>query len=149
MIRLLKDYYLTADGNQFILFQEKVVESGKSKGKRIQANHKFFPRIEQLLSCLLHKELYWELDDSTIKTVEQILEDYKKVFKEIIIVGRKLQGIPNFKELLSQVESIDLSDIPEPQLLPKERVSKKAQSETPKQETKRKKILKRRIVKKV
>jgi hypothetical protein len=101
MIHLCDETYLTADKYQFILFELHTVEKGERKGEKDPCNQKFIPTLPQVIHHLLHGELYDELADDDIESLEDfgtkfntLLEKMNKVIDNI--------GNTEFRKLVAQ-----------------------------------------------
>lgn len=69
-IKLQDGYIISSDARQYILQQEKMIETGKTKGEMSITNLGYYPKIERVL--IAYKERVIRTSDIT--TVEQLLK---------------------------------------------------------------------------
>ncbi|USR60647.1 DUF5405 family protein [Lelliottia amnigena] len=78
-------WVITSDQYQFILNEKKVVKSGKKSGEEMLATIGYYPKINQLISGLIHHHIQISEIDSLkemAKEIESIGQLCASAFKE-------------------------------------------------------------------
>jgi hypothetical protein len=104
---------MTADGNQFILFEIQERKEGKKAGEKVQINHRFYPKISMLLDRLLHKALFQDLAELEKKNWEKFEEKYTELIERIdSIINRFDNAVSEGRalELRKDMESEEIVD---------------------------------------
>lgn len=68
-------WVITSDQYQFILNEKKVVKSGKNAGEEWLDTIGYYPKINQLISGLIHHNI----QDSEIKTLKGMADEIERI----------------------------------------------------------------------
>ncbi|HBR1446040.1 TPA: DUF5405 family protein [Klebsiella quasipneumoniae subsp. quasipneumoniae] len=74
-IEIADKWVITSDQFQFILNEKKVAQSGKKAGEEWLDTIGYYPKINQLISGLIHHHI----QHSTITSIEQMAEEIERV----------------------------------------------------------------------
>lgn len=77
MVKLDKNYYLSADSNCYILYTK--TEKKDKNGNDVYMNEGYYNTIESALQGLMKKELRKYISKKNIQTMEELLTEVKRL----------------------------------------------------------------------
>lgn len=90
-LHLYKNWYLTSNKIQFIVYEKAFHETGKNIGIEYQANSKYFPSLEFLFKYLLGATLQEELSKNQIESINEMQIKYNQFLQEIKEIAKEIR----------------------------------------------------------